>query len=208
MRFPCVVGAALDHDLAGFYPRFAAFEDERYLPLQQADDIERVGLVHPRMARLVNDVPFSANRGKGGAGGGVERGFGHAGRGRLHDEPADLNIAGARAEDRSAIAAVAVVLWVERAGSDILPYLEQPADIRITRAGRRATVEDNDRLPTGIVSGDDAAHYGFEIGHGFSRCYRGRCLPHVSNYCADTLLALNISEKIEVGYCLVNVRFP
>lgn len=32
--------------------------------------------------------------------------------------------------------------------------------------------------------------------------------PHVSNYCADTLLALNISEKIELGHCLVNVRFP
>ena len=175
MRFPCVVRSALDDDLAGLYPRFAAFEDERHLPLQQADDVERVGLVHPRMARLVDDVPFSANRGKGGAGGGVERGFGHAGRRRLHDEPADLNIAGARAEDRSAIAAVAVVLWVERAGSDIFPYLEQPADIRITRAGGRATVEDDDRLPVGIVSGDNAAHHGFEIGHGFSRCYRGSC---------------------------------
>ena len=170
MRFPCVVGAALDDDLAGLYPRLAAFEDERHLPLQQADDIERVGLVHTRMARLVDDVPFSANCGKGGAGGDVEREFGHAGRGRLHNEPADLNIAGARPEHRSAIAAVAMVLWVERAGSDIFPYLEQPADIRITRAGGRATVEDDNRLPIGIISGDDAAHHGFEIGHGFSRC--------------------------------------
>ncbi len=195
MRFPCVVGAALDDDLAGLYPRFAAFEDERYLPLQQADDVERVGLVHPRMARLVDNVPLTANRGKGGAGGGVQRGFGHTGRGWLHDEPADLNIAGARAEDRSAIPAVAVVLWVERAGSDVFPYLEQPADIRITSAGGRAAVEDDDRLPNVIVSGDDAAHHGFEIGHGFSRCYRGSCLHHVSNFCVDTLLALNINEN-------------
>ena len=121
------------------------------------------------MARLVNNVPFSANRGKGSAGGGVERKFGHAGRGRLHNEPADLNIAGARAQDRSAIAAVALVIWVERAGSDIFPDLEQPADVRITRAGGRPTVEDDDRLPIGIVSGDNAAHRVFEIGHSFSR---------------------------------------
>ena len=56
MCVPGVVGPALDDHVACSQSSFAAFEDERCFSLQKADDVDRMGLMHSWVARLIDDV--------------------------------------------------------------------------------------------------------------------------------------------------------
>ena len=53
MRSPAVRRAALDDNLARFDAGFGGVEDGRGIAADQADDVERLGLVHRRVAGLI-----------------------------------------------------------------------------------------------------------------------------------------------------------
>src|SRR5215831_5129849 len=56
MCVPGMVGPTLDNHVARPQSRFAAFENERCFSLQETNDVDRMGLMHSWMARLIDDV--------------------------------------------------------------------------------------------------------------------------------------------------------
>ena len=78
MCVPGMVGPTLDDHVARPQSRFAAFENERCFSLQETNDVDRMGLMHSWMARLVDDVTSTVKCGKPFAHGGVKNRFGYA----------------------------------------------------------------------------------------------------------------------------------
>ena len=64
MCVPGVVGPTLNNHVAGPQSRFTAFENERCLSLQETNDVDRMGLMHSWMARLIDDVTSTVKCGK------------------------------------------------------------------------------------------------------------------------------------------------
>ena len=88
-----MVGPALDNHVARPQSRFAAFENERCFSLQETNDVDRMGLMHSWMARLIDDVTSTVECGKPFAHRSVKNRLGYAFRQRTDYEPAHLEIA-------------------------------------------------------------------------------------------------------------------
>ena len=93
MCAPGVVGPTLDYHVAGPQSRFAAFENERCFSLHETNDVDRMGLMHCWVARLIDNVTSAVKCGKPFAHGSVKSRFGCAFRQRTDYEPAHLEIA-------------------------------------------------------------------------------------------------------------------
>ena len=60
MSDPRMVGSTLDNDLARFDACLGSFKDQADIAFKQANDVQRVGFVHRRIAALVDDVMLGA----------------------------------------------------------------------------------------------------------------------------------------------------
>ena len=117
-----------------------------------------MGFVHRRGAALVDDVPVAIEHREHGARGGVLFRLGHAFWQRRDDEPAHLHIAGTRAKHRPGRPQIGVITRIEPARAAVLPNFEQATKIGIPGKHRGPAIEDDDRLASRIVAGDDTAH--------------------------------------------------
>jgi hypothetical protein len=87
MCVPGVVGPTLNNHVARPQSRLAAFENERCFTLQETNDVDRMGLMHSWMARLIDDVTSTVKCGKPFAHGSVKNRFGYAFRQRTDYAP-------------------------------------------------------------------------------------------------------------------------
>jgi len=158
MSVPGVVGPALDDHVAWPQSSFATFEDERCFSLQETDDVDRLGLMHSRVARLIDDVTSAANFGKPFAHGSVKRGLGYALRQGTNYEPSHLEIALSGSEHRARGPEIFVGARRQSPEGCILPDFEESAQIGIADFGGGAAVNDKDGLALGIISSDHTAH--------------------------------------------------
>jgi hypothetical protein len=129
MCIPGVVGPTLDYHVARPQSRFAAFENERRFSLQETNDVDRMGLMHSWMARLIDDVTSTVKCGKPFARGSVKNRFGYAFRQRTDYEPAHLEIALSGSEHRARGPEIFVGAWRQSPDGRVLPDLEQSAQI-------------------------------------------------------------------------------
>jgi len=143
-------------DLPRLQPRLAFFENEGRIALKQADDVDRMGLVHGRMPGLIDDVMRTAEFREPLARDPVEFGFPDSGRRRMDHKPSDLHIALAGSEHGPAWSKVIVPERIERSRRGIFPNLEEASEIRAARMRRRSAVDNNDRLSVLIVAGNHA----------------------------------------------------
>src|SRR5476649_1144387 len=158
MCLPCVVGAALDNDLARLQSRLTVFQYQRHVTLKQADDVDGVGLVHGRVARLIDHVMFATIFRKPRTYSFIESRLGNAFWRRSDNEPSHLHFAVRWSQHRAARTQIAIVASIERSRNSVLPDLEQPTEFRAADLGRRATIDDDDRLALGVVASDHATH--------------------------------------------------
>jgi hypothetical protein len=157
MCIPGVVGPTLDYHVARPQSRFAAFENERRFSLQETNDVDRMGLMHSWMARLIDDVTASnaANRSRAVA---SRTGLGTpSGRGLITNQRTwKLPFRGpstGRVVQRSSWA-----LGVKAPTAASSQISNNPPRSGLPISGRGAPVNDNDRLALGIVSSDYTAH--------------------------------------------------
>src|SRR5262245_33239299 len=160
-----MVGAPLNDDLPGGQLRLCALKHEFHSALKQADDVNRMRLMHSLMARLIDDVLGAAHFRKALARRFVERFLRNARRRRLYDEPAALEIASSGPKLRRRIAEIFSVFGVKYTSSRVFPDFEQAGTIGVAIGRGWPTVHDNDGVPVFVVARDDAAHRLAEIDH-------------------------------------------
>src|SRR5262249_411557 len=106
---------------------FAAFEDERCFSLQETDDVDRMGLMHSRVTRLIDDVTSAIKCSKPFAHGSVKNGFGYGLRQRADYKPTHLEIAFSGSKHRALGPDIFVSARRQRSEGCVLPDLEQSA---------------------------------------------------------------------------------
>ena len=129
MCVPGVVGPTLNNHVARPQSRFTAFENERCFSLQETNDVDRMGLVHSWMPRLIDDVTSTVKCGKPFAHRSVKNRLGYAFRQRADYEPAHLEITLLESEHRARGPEIFVSAWRQSPDDCVLPDLEQSAQI-------------------------------------------------------------------------------
>ena len=114
MRLPGVVGSTLDHHVARPQSGFTVLQDEGRVSLQQADDIDRMSLVHARVAGLIDDVMRAVEFGEPFSHCSVKLGLGYAVRQGIDHKPTHLEVAFAWSENRASGPEIFVNAWCKR----------------------------------------------------------------------------------------------
>src|ERR1700730_15882142 len=115
-------------------------------------------LMHPRVARLIDDVTSAVKFGKTFAHGRVKHRLGNAVGQRTDYEPAHLEITLSGSEHRARSPKIFVGARCQRSESGVLPNLEQSAKVALADFGRGAAVNNNNGLALKIISSNDTAH--------------------------------------------------
>ena len=100
-------------------------------------------LMHPRVARLIDDVTSAVKFGKPFAHGSVKHRLGNALGQRTDYEPAHLEITLSGSEHRAPSPKIFVGARCQRPEGGVLPNLEQSAQIAFADFGRGAAVNNN-----------------------------------------------------------------